>query len=47
MPGARRQKIVVTRLMAVKMPEKPVRATPTIQRSAPGPGEWMASVSGA
>ena len=47
MPGARREKTVVMMLTAVKMPEKPVRATPTIHRSAPGPGEWIASVSGA
>ncbi len=46
-PGARRQNTVVIRLTAVKMPEKPASATPTIQRSPPGPGEWMYSVSGA
>ena len=46
-PGARSMKTVVITLMAVKMPEKPVRPTPTIHRSAPAPGEWMASVRGA
>ena len=46
-PGARRQKIVVMMLTAVKIPEKPVRPTPSIHRSAPGPGEWIDSVSGA
>ena len=46
-PGALRQKTVVMRLTAVKMPENPVKATPMIHRSAPGPGEWMASVNGA
>ena len=47
MPGARRQKMVVMMLTAVKIPEKPVKPTPIIQRSAPGPGEWIDSVSGA
>ena len=39
--------MVVMMLTAVKIPEKPVRPTPRIHMSAPGPGEWMASVSGA
>ncbi len=47
MPGARKVKMVVMMLTAVKIPEKPVRPTPSIHRSAPGPGEWMDSVSGA
>ena len=47
MPGARSPNTVVTRLMAVNIPENPVSATPMIHRSAPGPGEWIASLSGA
>ncbi len=47
MPGARSVKTVVITFTAVKMPEKPARATPTSHRSPPGPGEWIASVRGA
>ncbi len=47
MPGARRQNTVVITLTAVKMPDKPARATPQIHRSPPTPGEWIDSVSGA
>ena len=45
-PGARRQKMVVMMLTAVKIPEKPVNPTPMIHMSAPGPGEWIDSVRG-
>ena len=47
MPGARRPKIVVMRLIAPRTLEIPTRASPTIHRSSPTPGEYVASVSGA
>ena len=47
MPGARRQKMVVTMLTAVAMVARPVSSRPTIHRSAPAPGECTASDSGA
>ena len=45
-PGARRQKTVVMRFTAVRIEATPVTTTPMIHRSAPDPGEWMASDSG-
>ena len=47
MPGARRQITVVMRLTTVSTVATPVTSTATIQRSAPAPGEWTASESGA
>ena len=47
MPGARSMKIVVTRFTAPRTPAVLVTATPTIQRSGPTPGEYMAPESGA
>ena len=46
MPGARRQSTVVMMLTAVRTVATPVSSTPMIHRSAPAPGEWMASDSG-
>ena len=47
MPGARMQKIVVTKLTPPRMVPRPLRTKPMIQRSAPTPGELMTSLSGA
>ena len=47
MPGARMQMMVVMKLTAPRMLPKPESATPMIHRSAPRPGEWTASDSGA
>ncbi|GGR02509.1 hypothetical protein GCM10010195_67780 [Kitasatospora griseola] len=47
MPGARMQMIVVMKLTAPSTLPKPLNATPMIHMSAPTPGEWMASDSGA
>ena len=44
MPGARRQMIVVTMLTAPRMVPRPEIARPMIHRSAPAPGELIASV---
>ncbi len=46
MPGARMQKIVVMKLTAPRIVPKPDSARPTIHRSAPMPGEYVALVSG-
>ncbi len=46
MPGARIVDTVARMLTAVRMPESPVSATATIQRSPPSPGERMPSDSG-
>ncbi|GAA2957652.1 hypothetical protein GCM10020227_25960 [Streptomyces flavovirens] len=46
-PGARMQMIVVMKLTAPRMDPKPDSATPMIHMSAPTPGEWVASDSGA
>ena len=40
MPGARRQKMVVTRLTPAKMVASPVSTSAMIHRSAPAPGEF-------
>ena len=47
MPGARMQKIVVTKLTPPRIVPKPDSARPMIHRSAPMPGEFVALVSGA
>ena len=47
MPGARMQKIVVTKLTAPRMVPRPASHRPMIQRSPPMPGELTASDSGA
>ena len=47
MPGARIPKIVAIRLTAPRIDEVPTSIRPTIQRSAPAPGEYLASESGA
>ena len=46
MPGARMHTTVVIMLTAPRMVPRPATAIPMIHRSPPGPGEWMASVSG-
>ena len=46
MPGARRQKIVVMKLTAVRMVPRPEMVRPMIHMSAPAPGENCALVSG-
>ncbi len=46
-PGARMQMMVVMKLTAPKMLPKPESVTPMIHMSAPTPGEWIASDSGA
>ena len=45
-PGARMQTTVVTMLTAPRMMPSPPTIRPMIHRSAPAPGEWMASLSG-
>ena len=47
MPGARRVRIVVIMLTPPRIVPRPETARPTIHRSAPTPGELVASVSGA
>ena len=47
MPGARSMKIVVTRLTAPSTVAVLVTMTPTIHRSGPAPGEYVAPESGA
>ena len=46
MPGARMVTTVVMMLTAVRMPDRPTRATPTIHRSPPSPGVRTLSDSG-
>jgi len=46
MPGARMHTTVVIMLTAPRIVPRPPTARPRIHRSAPAPGEWMASVSG-
>ena len=46
MPGARMQTTVVIMLTPPRMVPRPPTARPMIHRSAPAPGEWIASVSG-
>ncbi len=46
MPGARRQKIVVTKLTPPRMVPSPDRVRPMIHMSAPTPGEYTELVSG-
>ena len=46
MPGARRVITVVIMLTAPRMVPRPAIARPTIHRSAPTPGELIASLSG-
>ena len=47
MPGARMQKIVVTKLTPPRIVPNPDSARPMIHMSAPTPGEYVALVSGA
>ncbi len=47
MPGARRQTMVVMKLTEPRMVLRPATASPMIQRSEPGPGEYGAPFSGA
>jgi len=47
MPGVRMRMIVVTKLTAPRMDDKPRRYRPITHRSPPTPGELMASDSGA
>ena len=47
MPGARSMKMVVMMLTAVKMPGEAGQAHAEDPQVGAGPGEWMASVSGA
>ena len=46
MPGARMQITVVIMLTPPRMVPRPATARPMIHRSAPTPGEWIASDSG-
>ena len=46
MPGARMQTIVVMKLTPPRIVPRPDTTRPTIHRSAPAPGERMASDSG-
>ena len=45
-PGARMHTTVVIMLTAPKIVPRPAMISPVIHRSAPAPGEWMASLSG-
>ena len=47
MPGARMQKIVVTKLTAPRIVPRPASHRPMTHRSPPMPGEFTASDSGA
>ena len=47
MPGARMVKTVVMKLTPPRMVPRPDSARPMIHRSAPAPGEWITSLSGA
>ena len=46
MPGARMQKIVVTKLTPPRIVPRPDSARPMIHMSPPSPGEYSALVSG-
>ena len=46
MPGARMQKIVVTKLTPPRIVPSPDSTSPMIHMSPPTPGEWNALVSG-
>ena len=46
-PGVRIRMIVVTKLTAPRMDDRPSRYRPITHRSPPTPGELMASESGA
>ena len=47
MPGARIVKMVVMKLTPPRMVPRPDSASPMIHMSAPAPGEWTTSFSGA
>jgi hypothetical protein len=47
MPGARMVNTVVMKLTPPRIVPSPDSARPMIHRSAPAPGEWMTSLSGA
>ena len=46
MPGARMHTTVVIMFTAPRMVPRPPTIRPMIHRSPPGPGEWIASLSG-